>query len=243
MESQEGLGTKIGPKADLTLSVEPDCYITCSLNSGVEGALICLDSLRLRSCARTPYVGSSISGVKETKEKCFLITLHELFCETASPLVTQDGQRYNKPLKLGVKFLVRVSPKGHVFLFCSLMLELFVKYFHPCIGGIRALGATHSFGSFLFIKHIPIPSVVVSYQLIASTPIGMSKMTEDLSTRSASSPPYEASSDGVDGFKLGRVDPLEEERSTIEGLAKSVYVDIASCSAVGQLPCGEPGGA
>ncbi|KAI5683179.1 hypothetical protein M9H77_04407 [Catharanthus roseus] len=35
------------------------------LNSGVEVALICLDALRLPSYARTPHVGSSISGVKD----------------------------------------------------------------------------------------------------------------------------------------------------------------------------------
>ncbi|KAI5652440.1 hypothetical protein M9H77_29627 [Catharanthus roseus] len=39
---------------------------------GVEVALICLDSLRLPSCARTPHMDSSISVVKATKEKCFL---------------------------------------------------------------------------------------------------------------------------------------------------------------------------
>ncbi|KAI5664483.1 hypothetical protein M9H77_23806 [Catharanthus roseus] len=38
-----------------------------------------------------------------------------------------DDQRYSQPLKLGVKLLVRVSPEGHVFLFCSLMLEPFVR--------------------------------------------------------------------------------------------------------------------
>ncbi|KAI5672636.1 hypothetical protein M9H77_13000 [Catharanthus roseus] len=42
-------------------------------------------------------------------------------------LLTQDGQRYSKPLKLSVEFFVRVSSKGHVFLFCFLMLEPFVK--------------------------------------------------------------------------------------------------------------------
>ncbi|KAI5657415.1 hypothetical protein M9H77_26208 [Catharanthus roseus] len=45
-----------------------------------------------------------------------------------------------------------------------------------------------------------------------------------------------ASSDDVDGFRLGKVDPLEEGRNIVEGLAQSVYMDIASCSAVGQPP-------
>ncbi|KAI5672203.1 hypothetical protein M9H77_12567 [Catharanthus roseus] len=49
------------------------------LNSSVEAALMCLDSLRLPSCVGTPHVGSSISAVKATKEKCFLIIMYELF--------------------------------------------------------------------------------------------------------------------------------------------------------------------
>ncbi|KAI5682713.1 hypothetical protein M9H77_03941 [Catharanthus roseus] len=49
------------------------------LNSGVEVAQMCLDSFRLPSYIRTPHIGSSISDVKATKEKCFIITLHELF--------------------------------------------------------------------------------------------------------------------------------------------------------------------
>ncbi|KAI5676849.1 hypothetical protein M9H77_07799 [Catharanthus roseus] len=52
-----------------TLSVEPDCCVTCSFEFGVEAALMCLDSLRLPSSARNPHVGSSISVVKETKGK------------------------------------------------------------------------------------------------------------------------------------------------------------------------------
>ncbi|KAI5664834.1 hypothetical protein M9H77_24157 [Catharanthus roseus] len=42
------------------------------LNLGVEAALMCLDSLRLPSCARNPDVGSSISFVKTLKENVFL---------------------------------------------------------------------------------------------------------------------------------------------------------------------------
>ncbi|KAI5658143.1 hypothetical protein M9H77_26936 [Catharanthus roseus] len=36
-------------------------------------------------------------------------------------------------------------------------------------------------------------------------------------------------------FRLGRVDPLEEGRSTVEGVAQSVYVDTASCYTVGRF--------
>ncbi|KAI5661956.1 hypothetical protein M9H77_21279 [Catharanthus roseus] len=43
-----------------TLSVEPHCCITCSFKIGHRAALMCLDSLRLPSCARNPPVGSSI---------------------------------------------------------------------------------------------------------------------------------------------------------------------------------------
>ncbi|KAI5673488.1 hypothetical protein M9H77_13852 [Catharanthus roseus] len=57
----------------------PTVALHVLLSSGVESTVICLDSFRLPSCARTPHVGSSISVVKAAKEKCFLITLHELF--------------------------------------------------------------------------------------------------------------------------------------------------------------------
>ncbi|KAI5663388.1 hypothetical protein M9H77_22711 [Catharanthus roseus] len=74
IESQEGLETKVCLRADLiqTLSVEPTVALHVLLNSGVEAALMCLDSLRHPSSARTPYVGSSISVVKATKENAFL---------------------------------------------------------------------------------------------------------------------------------------------------------------------------
>ncbi|KAI5659557.1 hypothetical protein M9H77_28350 [Catharanthus roseus] len=47
-------------------------------------------------------------------------------CSTVEGLA-QSVYRYSKTLKLGMEFLVRVSPKGHVFLFYFLMLEPFVK--------------------------------------------------------------------------------------------------------------------
>ncbi|KAI5667408.1 hypothetical protein M9H77_17261 [Catharanthus roseus] len=57
------------------------------------------------------------------------------------------------------------------------------------------------------------------------------------------SPPYEGLFRWNGRFRLGRVDLLEEGRSTVEGVAQSVHVDTASCSTVGRPPCGEPGGA
>ncbi|KAI5662293.1 hypothetical protein M9H77_21616 [Catharanthus roseus] len=39
----------------------PTVALHVSLNSGVEAVLMCLDSLRLLSCAQNPHVGSSIS--------------------------------------------------------------------------------------------------------------------------------------------------------------------------------------
>ncbi|KAI5651004.1 hypothetical protein M9H77_37009 [Catharanthus roseus] len=51
-----------------TLSVEPHCCITCSFKIGHRAALMCLDSLRLPSCARNPHVGSSIGFVKICRE-------------------------------------------------------------------------------------------------------------------------------------------------------------------------------
>ncbi|KAI5657800.1 hypothetical protein M9H77_26593 [Catharanthus roseus] len=49
-------------------------------------------------------------------------------------------------------------------------------------------------------------------------------------------PPYEGLFRWHGRFRLGRVDPLEEGRSTVEGMAQSNYVDTASCSAVGGPP-------
>ncbi|KAI5653936.1 hypothetical protein M9H77_31123 [Catharanthus roseus] len=55
------------------------------------------------------------------------------------------------------------------------------------------------------------------------------------------SPPYEGRFQWRGRFRLERLDPLEEGRSTVQGVAQSVYVDTSSCSAVGRPPCGEPG--
>ncbi|KAI5649363.1 hypothetical protein M9H77_35368 [Catharanthus roseus] len=49
------------------------------LNLGIEAVLMYLDLFKLPSCVRTPHVGSNINAIKATKEKYFLITLHELF--------------------------------------------------------------------------------------------------------------------------------------------------------------------
>ncbi|KAI5661667.1 hypothetical protein M9H77_20990 [Catharanthus roseus] len=51
------------------------------------------------------------------------------------------------------------------------------RYFEPPRVLIDA-GATRSVGSLHFIKHILVPSVVVRYQLMARTPMGVSKITE-----------------------------------------------------------------
>ncbi|KAI5668781.1 hypothetical protein M9H77_18634 [Catharanthus roseus] len=50
----------------------PTFVLHVLLNLGVEAALMCLDSLRLSSCARNPHVGSSISFVEIIKENVFL---------------------------------------------------------------------------------------------------------------------------------------------------------------------------
>ncbi|KAI5666120.1 hypothetical protein M9H77_15973 [Catharanthus roseus] len=52
VESQEGLNTEVGPRADL----------------GVGAALMCLDSLRLPSCARNPHISSGWSGALQATE-------------------------------------------------------------------------------------------------------------------------------------------------------------------------------
>ncbi|KAI5683170.1 hypothetical protein M9H77_04398 [Catharanthus roseus] len=62
----------------------PTIALHISLNSGVEAALICLDSLRLPSRARNPHVGLGISIVKIIKENVFLYHCMNCFRETAS---------------------------------------------------------------------------------------------------------------------------------------------------------------
>ncbi|KAI5652894.1 hypothetical protein M9H77_30081 [Catharanthus roseus] len=82
VESQKGLETKRPELVSDDLVMRsglfpwsPSVALHVLLNSGVEAALMCLDLLRLPSCVRTPHVGSSVSVVKATKEKCFLVTL------------------------------------------------------------------------------------------------------------------------------------------------------------------------
>ncbi|KAI5667450.1 hypothetical protein M9H77_17303 [Catharanthus roseus] len=90
------------------------------LNSGVEAALMCLDSLRLPSCARTPQ-----------HHHCFKETTKAHTHVDSLSVRAHDGQRYSKPLKLGMEFLVQVSPEEHccpgghalVFETYSLVLE------------------------------------------------------------------------------------------------------------------------
>ncbi|KAI5681608.1 hypothetical protein M9H77_02836 [Catharanthus roseus] len=50
----------------------PTVALHVLLNLGVEAALMCLDLLKLPSCARNPHIGSSISFVKIIKEIFFL---------------------------------------------------------------------------------------------------------------------------------------------------------------------------
>ncbi|KAI5676820.1 hypothetical protein M9H77_07770 [Catharanthus roseus] len=58
MESQEVLETK-----------SPTMALHVSLNSGAKATLMCLDSVRVPSCARSPYVGSSINIVKINRQR------------------------------------------------------------------------------------------------------------------------------------------------------------------------------
>ncbi|KAI5658180.1 hypothetical protein M9H77_26973 [Catharanthus roseus] len=51
-----------------TLSVEPHIALHVLLNLGVEAALMCLDSLRLPSCARNPHISSGRSGAQQATE-------------------------------------------------------------------------------------------------------------------------------------------------------------------------------
>ncbi|KAI5650487.1 hypothetical protein M9H77_36492 [Catharanthus roseus] len=99
VESQEWLETKVGPRADLIEMLKfdsddlvvgsrpcpssPTVALCISLHSGVEAALMCLDSLRLPICTQNPHVSSSISFVKITKESVLLVPCMNCFREIA----------------------------------------------------------------------------------------------------------------------------------------------------------------
>ncbi|KAI5677808.1 hypothetical protein M9H77_08758 [Catharanthus roseus] len=87
VESQEGLVSKVGLRADLVgapgsvawfyvngeyggygIERSPTFALHLFMNSGVEVALTCLDLLRLPGCIRTPYIGLIVSTFKITKE-------------------------------------------------------------------------------------------------------------------------------------------------------------------------------
>ncbi|KAI5677923.1 hypothetical protein M9H77_08873 [Catharanthus roseus] len=89
--SAEGFETKVGPRADLS-----GCYGNRALVWYLTG--IDYEKLELSSDDLVMlWDPDFIRGAR---------LLHYI--------LTQGGQRYSKPLKLGVEFLVRVSPKGHV---------------------------------------------------------------------------------------------------------------------------------
>ncbi|KAI5666770.1 hypothetical protein M9H77_16623 [Catharanthus roseus] len=56
----------------------PTVALCVCLHSGVEVVLMCLDLLRLSSCARNTHIGSSISFVNITKESIFLYCFKEI---------------------------------------------------------------------------------------------------------------------------------------------------------------------
>ncbi|KAI5658975.1 hypothetical protein M9H77_27768 [Catharanthus roseus] len=250
------------------------------LNSGVEAALMCLDSLKLPSCAQTPHVGSNISGVKATKEKCFLITLHELFLRNCI-IVLKKSLKYT--YRRGLIEHSRSLSRGTQIPY-SVAVDL-VAGLGGITGGIRALDDVPLFiwctvlvcGVLYKLMTLP-PEWKVEPRIELKTEneldisnhvsSGLSIDTEakvvevlwaaiaifqfeDYITRVAfskrialymTSPSYEGLFRWRGRFKLGRVDPIEEGRSTVESLAQSVYVDIASCSAMGRPPCGESRG-
>ncbi|KAI5671265.1 hypothetical protein M9H77_11629 [Catharanthus roseus] len=75
VESQEGLDTEVGSRADL-----PHCCITCSFKIGHRDALMCLDSLRLPGCVRNPHISLERSGVPRATE-----VLGQEFLDQISP--------------------------------------------------------------------------------------------------------------------------------------------------------------
>ncbi|KAI5653757.1 hypothetical protein M9H77_30944 [Catharanthus roseus] len=90
----EGLETKVGPKVDL-LYGKSGCYenhVLLWCLAGIDYEKLELSSNDLVLLWEPDFV----HGAR---------LLHYI--------LTQDGQRYSKPLKLGVELLVRVSPEGH----------------------------------------------------------------------------------------------------------------------------------
>ncbi|KAI5666204.1 hypothetical protein M9H77_16057 [Catharanthus roseus] len=72
----------------------PTVALHILLNLGVEAALMCLDSLRLPSCARNPHIGSSISFVK---------------------IISSGRSGIQQTTEvLGQEFLDQISPEGHI---------------------------------------------------------------------------------------------------------------------------------
>ncbi|KAI5661693.1 hypothetical protein M9H77_21016 [Catharanthus roseus] len=101
VECQEGLETKVGPMADLCLaginyempkpdsddlvlgsklcSWNPTVVLHVFLNLGIKATLMCLDSLRLSSCARNPHTRA---GCKND---------HKMFLESRVSLFSAEG--------------------------------------------------------------------------------------------------------------------------------------------------------
>ncbi|KAI5667380.1 hypothetical protein M9H77_17233 [Catharanthus roseus] len=83
----------------------PTVALHVLLNLSVEAALMCLDSLRLPSCARNPHIGSSISFVK------ILTFFHIMF---SSQISSERSRAQQATEVLGKEFLDQISPEGHI---------------------------------------------------------------------------------------------------------------------------------
>ncbi|KAI5667757.1 hypothetical protein M9H77_17610 [Catharanthus roseus] len=158
VESQEGLETEVGPRADL-----------------VEAALMCLDSLRLSSCARNPHTcnlvprGTQISysvalDLVAKLGRLLVLRLvarlrdfvgHKMLLERTVE-VQGDNNCFNHLRDRRITLYVRVIPETH-------------DRRLPRVSNVLVLH---------FIKHIPVPSVVTCYQLMVRTPIDVSEIAE-----------------------------------------------------------------
>ncbi|KAI5676109.1 hypothetical protein M9H77_07059 [Catharanthus roseus] len=222
----------------------PTVALHAILNSGVVTALTCLNSLRLPSCARTPHISSGRSEVQDV--------IHIDFCHP----YFSDTKELHAPCTIDTFIVVVTIERA---LRSLVLYSIFIKYYFTlpigeCKDGEMTGEAQEDNNYF---NHLRDRFCLVSGNL--SDLLNQDVLHNVLHGYSSSYdhvfgsvrglhctwlvPRTRPSSNGLDGFRLERVDPLEEGRSTVEDLAQSVYVDSTSCFAVGRLPCGEPRGA
>ncbi|KAI5682561.1 hypothetical protein M9H77_03789 [Catharanthus roseus] len=206
-------------------------------NLGVEAALMCLDLLRLPSCARNPHVGSSISVVKMAHLSHKWI--YQEGTLVGGPSKTTSSKSYSlreivpkrKPI-LVIDLSDSESVEGPVALEIRLGASIEENPSEP-ESDAEMVSSQREWHWWTLRAYAPLRMVVLRWQhhlplfhlwslyppfqycrhyfgAESGSTISMVIACSDLSIRSAS----RASGNDVDGFLTLRVDPLEEGRST-----------------------------